>query len=298
MKINPDLVPEKKTMLLEAQKKVQQLSEVFRFILKFKRVSSSGMEFFGLRKYNESDDASKIDWKTSVRLGSLYVKQYEEELDLGTFFIVDASNSMLFGTKNILKSSYAGNVTSTLAFAATEARTAIGLCIFNDTQLVLPMDKGALQYYKIVDALSNPNNYFGQCLMAKAINNAFASLDSRTLLILISDFINAQGNWISSIKQASTKFEAVIGIMIRDPVDCELPKEIGNIRIRDVFSSKLIETNTAKIADKYKEAVLKHEEEIANEFKNLGAGFIKVNTTEDYIPDLMKFFNLWASRRS
>lgn len=298
MKPNPDLVPSKQFLILEAQKKVQQLTEVFRFILKFKRISSSGMEFYGLRKYSQSDDASKIDWKTSVRMGTLYVKQYEEELDLGTFFIVDASDSMMFGTKNMLKSNYAGIVTATLAFAGTESRTAVGLSIFNDKQLVLPMEKGALQYYKMVDALSNPNNYFGPCRMAKAINNAFASLSDRTLLIIVSDFINVEGNWISAIKQASTKFEAVIGIMVRDPIDKKLPKGIGTMRVSDIFSSQVTEVNTSKIADKYEEEVRKQEEYIANEFKNLGAGFINVVTTEDYIPPLMKFFNLWASRRT
>ncbi len=298
MEKNPALVPDKQTLILEAQKKVQHLTEAFRFILKFKRISSSGMEFFGLRKYAESDDASKIDWKTSVRLGSLYVKQYEEELDLGTFFIVDTSDTMLFGTKNMLKSTYAGIAVSTLAFAATEARTAVGMCIFNDKQFILPAEKGELQYYKIAGALSNPDHYYGSCRMADAINNAFASLDNRTLLIIVSDFINIEGNWISSIKQASTKFEAVIGIMIRDAMDCKIPKDIGTMRVKDISSSKITEVDASKIAEKYEKEVAMDEERIAAEFKNIGAGFIKVLTTEDYVPPLMDFFNLWASRRS
>ncbi len=41
----------------------RQLFDIFKFSLIYKKKASSGLQFYGMRKYTAEDDASKIDWR-------------------------------------------------------------------------------------------------------------------------------------------------------------------------------------------------------------------------------------------
>ncbi len=45
-----------------------------------------GLEFDRYSPYTEMDDASRIDWKASVRTNDLLMKEYVEERNLQIFF--------------------------------------------------------------------------------------------------------------------------------------------------------------------------------------------------------------------
>jgi uncharacterized protein (DUF58 family) len=306
-RIPDSVVFAKKDLEFFVRSRVGKLLEVFRFILKYK-MQQSGLEFFGLRKYYPTDDASKIDWKTSVRqsmaagsmkIDKLYIKQFEEYLDLTTFCLVDTSNSMMFGSKNMLKSDLAGSIATTMAFAATEARTIIGAAVFNDTiKDIVPSAAGELQTTKVMNLMTDKKNYGGKCNLGQAIKNVTALLPQKSIVIIVSDFTDIQDDWKSALKNAIGVFDTVIGVMVRDPLDSHIPKDLGTVRLATPFLDNHIEVNFDRIRDKYNEQAAKEEDEIRQVFESSGAGFIKLYTTdEDPIKPFRSFFSLWASKR-
>ena len=66
-----------------------------------------GLEFENYRSYTESDDASFIDWKASLRSNNLLVKEYVEERALNVFLLIDVSSKMFFSSTQKLKNEYA-----------------------------------------------------------------------------------------------------------------------------------------------------------------------------------------------
>ena len=51
------------------------------------------VEFATHREYVHGDDIKHIDWKVQARTDRFYIKQYEEETNLQSTFLVDCSES-------------------------------------------------------------------------------------------------------------------------------------------------------------------------------------------------------------
>ena len=87
----------------------------------------------------------------------------------------------------------------------------------------------------------------------------------------------------------STKFE-LIGIMIRDPLDDEIPPEKMQIVTSDPFSEEELLIDPNRVAKKYQQI---NEERIASVrtlFKKLLSDLLILHTNEDYEDPIRKFF--------
>ena len=56
------------------------------------------VEFAQHREYVAGDDLKHLDWKVFSRTGRFYLKQYEQETNLACWLLVDASDSMRYGS--------------------------------------------------------------------------------------------------------------------------------------------------------------------------------------------------------
>src|ERR1700755_2911302 len=56
------------------------------------------VEFAQHRPYVQGDDIRHVDWKVLAKTDRIYLKQYLEETNLHLICVVDASESMGFGT--------------------------------------------------------------------------------------------------------------------------------------------------------------------------------------------------------
>src|SRR3984893_2582442 len=56
------------------------------------------VEFAQHRQYVAGDDIRHVDWKVFAKTNKIYLKQYQEETNLHLICVVDASESMGFGT--------------------------------------------------------------------------------------------------------------------------------------------------------------------------------------------------------
>ncbi len=297
--------PEIRNLMQEIDVNVRRLVDEVRFILKYKVIfRGRGLEFEGLREYTTSDDSSMIDWKISRRVSSskkldkLYVRVYEEERDLNIFVLIDTSETMLFGTQDKLKTEYASVIAGTLVYTAIEVGDKAGIAMFSDNvhKLILP-SKSSDQYYRVLRELSNPENYGGKCSLYSALKTATSALDSRSMLFIVSDFISVGDDWEDLLKAASSKFEGVLGIMVRDIRDSYIPDDLGNFRMSDPISKSATCVDLDKIREKYRLETEKQEKNIERIFTKTHAGFIKCYTHDPFINPLVKWFNLWGMGR-
>ena len=286
-----EIIKETNELVEEIDKSVRGFVDVFTFLLKYRILfRSSGLEFAGYKEYVPGeDDASKIDWKASLKSNKIYVKQYEEERNLNLFILFDSSSSMLFGTQEKLKSEYAAIVAGTLAFAGVEVGDNIGFAMFNEKIVnFLEPIQDITQYYQILRLLSDKKNYGGSCKMQEALSFVLNNVHERTALFIISDFIGV-GDMEDGIKMCAGKFDKVFGLMIRDPKDEFLPKEIGYVSFSDPFSNKVITVNIDKIKDKFEEAAKRQSQLVEKAFLDAGAGFIKIYTDKPFAEPMIKY---------
>jgi len=271
---------------------VKRISDLFRFVMKYQRhFQPSGVEFSGLRQYLPSDDASRIDWKNSAGKPDLFVKQYEEELDMDIYIIVDASETMTFGTADKLKSEYSAIVAAALAYASVDAGINVGLGIYGEDSRIITPAGGTDQYDRFLDELTDLENYGGKFNLEEALNDTIGQIKENTALFVISDFLEVEGDdWKSKLTLCNMRFRHVMTIMARDLRDYKLP-DSGNFRFESSDGSEQVVVNTSKYSQKFNEEAEKQEERLEAKLTETGSSFLKIDTREKFSASFAAFFD-------
>lgn len=255
------------------------------------KIRGHGLEFNGFREYNLSDDANLIDWKVSARLNKPVIKEFVEERNLEVFLLIDVSSSMVFGSTEKLKNEYVAELASVLSYAILNVGDSLGYGIFSDniSNVVKPKVNKNL-FYQLSALLINPEIYGGSYDLEKALKKCGQVLSKNSIIIIISDFIGLSGQWHEQLKRASYKFD-IIGIMVRDPRDQEIPEDSDMIMIADPFTNKqiVLDPNQAT-REKYKKFVEREEKEITEFFSGAKADLLKLTTDKPFIQPLISFF--------
>jgi uncharacterized protein (DUF58 family) len=252
----------------------------------------AGLEFEEYRTYIPSnDDASRIDWKASKRVGQMVVKEFKEERDVNVYFLVDSSSSMLTGSTKSLKAEYVAEMISTMAQSIIFAGDSVGMAMFAEgIKKEVRKGLGMTKFYAITDELSKVSNYGGYGDVERMLEYAFNTYEEGSLVLVFSDFVNG----IESdkfLKLAAKKFDLML-VMIRDPRDLSLPEGEGEIFLEDPSSGTTLLVRPGKIRKDFAKEVSLEISRFRNNVKKYGAEFLLLQTDKPYVKELVKFFNM------
>jgi uncharacterized protein (DUF58 family) len=223
--VGPDVLRQVKLIELRARRLVTSLfSGEYRSVFR-----GQGIEFAEVRAYETGDDYRAIDWNVSARMGSPFVKTYEEERELTLLLVVDRSGSVRFGRPRA-KSDIAVEVGAVLALAAARQHDRVGALLFADrVEGVVPPGKGRSHVLRVIrDLLAFVPTGKGTNLGA-ALSYAGRLLRHRAIVVVISDF--RAGGWELPLRRLSLRHE-VVAITVDDPREFELP-DSGWIELED-----------------------------------------------------------------
>lgn len=111
------------------------------------RLYGRGMDYAESRVYQPGDDVRRLDWRLTARSGRLHTKLFQEEREGRLLILLDAHESMRFGTRVRLKSVQAARAAALAAWYAVRAGERVGLMSFgNGYQSLRPQagTRGAL----------------------------------------------------------------------------------------------------------------------------------------------------------
>lgn len=279
------------TLLHKSTSYVSKLTDILKFHLIFhKIITGKGLEFDRLREYVPGDDAKLIDWNSFARTTKVFVKVFKEERLLDAIFMVDVSNTMLFGTTEYAKNEYSSIIASTLSMASNLIGDKNGLiCFSNEVKAVVEPKMGIDSVLEIVKVLSDKRTYGGIKSWDAISSVAMENLSPESYIFLISDFIGADERLYDFISKATSYFRAVTLIMVRDPLDSYIPKDIGYVYLADPETGEISLVNTDKIRDEYNRLAQKEEKEVETQASRYGAYFIKIHTNKDFVDEIAKF---------
>lgn len=248
-----------------------------------------GIEFAGYRSYQYGDDASLIDWRASLRAKEPVVREFEEYRSFSVFILLDVSESMLFTSTEKLKAEYAAELAYSLAESVLRGGDAVGLGMFTDelkVSMYPNIGRGVLD--RIAKELKNPEHYGGRFDFKKVIKQTISFLKSNAILIIISDFLGIEDGWERYVRMMSRNFE-MIGILVRDPRDRALPKNIGQYAIEDPYSNQHLYIDVNDVAQQYKLLTEQDELRIRRVFEGVKGGLASISTDEDYVEPILRF---------
>jgi uncharacterized protein (DUF58 family) len=118
-----------------------------------------GLDFEEARPYAPGDDVRDMDWRTTARLGTPYLKTYREERQPLLHIVLDRGPSMRFGTRRRLKVTQAARLALLAGFAASAQNAAVGLTLWDGTEggdRTLSARHGRSGWLEAVQALVEP----------------------------------------------------------------------------------------------------------------------------------------------
>lgn len=251
----------------------------------------SGLEFDDVRPYQYGDDIRTIDWNVSAKGHGTFVKTFREEKEQTIYFILDVSASQEIGTPGKTKFEIGREICGVLALSGAKESSQVGLiCYSDEREKYLRPKKGMGQAYEIISNLVKLEPKSPKTNLTKAIAFALNSIKRRSVIIMISDFIDEE--FYPNLRSLAKKHDLVL-IQISDNRETNLPK-LGIIPVQDKESKKTLWVNTS-FGD-FRSRISRHHEsrkvELATFSKKHQINFLSINTNDDYVPKLLKLFKV------
>ena len=186
------------------------------------------VEFAQHRPYVPGDDTRHVDWKVFAKTDKIYLKQYQEETNLHLICIVDASESMGFGTVGDAgapwtKYDCATAIAASLSYLAIRQQDSVGLAIFDsDLRRYFKPSSSPGQWrtvtheLQIVPRLKKTN-------MGRVLNQLAEKLTHRSLLVVLSDFFDDIDSIHSGLRHLRYRKHEVMVFQVLDPAEVEFP---------------------------------------------------------------------------
>lgn len=249
-----------------------------------------GMAFSEVREYTPGDDIRTIDWNVTARMGSTYVKVFEEEREMSVMLLVDVSASGKFGTQKQFKQDLITELCAVIAFSASQNNDKIGVIFFSDKiEKFIPPKKGKSHILRIIRELINIEPQQTGTNIELALRYLTNVIKKKSISFLISDFQD-QHYYADALKIANRKHD-LVALRIHDQHETKLP-DVGLIKLKDNETGKLMWVDTGDKAFRKQLEInhLKFEAQLKDIFNKSGVDFATIHTHEGYVKPLMNLF--------
>ena len=214
------------------------------------------VEFTEHRAYQPGDEPRYLDWRIYARSDRLFVKQFEQETNLRSMLLVDASRSMAWrGDPNRLtKRAYADRLAAALALILLRQRDATGLITFDEVvREIVPARVKSGQWSRLVRGLIATPDGRGTAAHA-ALQRLTGLLARRGLVILLSDLLMDRELVLAALRYLRHRGHQVVVLHIMDPAETQLsgPPEV---RFRDPESTASVVVRPRELARVYAQTV-------------------------------------------
>lgn len=253
-----------------------------------------GMSFSEVREYQYGDDVRNIDWNVTARTSDPYIKVFEEDRELTVMLLIDISKSSFFGSVNQFKSELTAEISAVIAFSAIINNDKVGAILFTDkVEKYIPPKKGKKHILRIIREVI----YLEPESNGTDINEAFVYLSNiqkkRAIVFTLSDFMTS--GYESALSIAAKKHD-IIGLQIYDKIEKEMPN-LGIIKAFDAETSNsmILDTGSKSIREKYNNWFEENSKYFDDTFNRYRSDHISINTADDYVKLLLKFFKKRSS---
>lgn len=251
----------------------------------------SGLEFDDVRPYQYGDDIRTIDWHVTAKGHGTFVKTFREEKEQTIYFILDVSASQQIGSPGKTKFDIAMEICGVLALSGAKESSQVGLiCYSDERESFIKPKKGIAQAYAILSNLEKLRPRSSRTNLAKAVSFALNSIKRRSVIIMISDFIDE--GYFHNLQSLARKHDLVI-IQISDKRETQLPK-LGIIPTLDKESKRTVWINTS--FGGFRDELVQHHQERRSELVKFSRkhqiNHLAINTDEDYVPKLLRLFKV------
>lgn len=239
----------------------------------------SSVEFAQHRAYAPGDEVRKIDWKVFARSERLVVKEYVEETNLSLNLLVDASESMAFGSLEWSKFDYARWGAAALAHLVIGKRDTAGLVVFDDEiRAKVPPGNGTPQEIAILKSLEKAEPG-GPTAVGRVLRDLVPRLRRRGITAIFSDFFDDVDAIMDGVRRLVHEGHEPILFQIVDPLETSFDID-SLVKLQGLENLGDLKIDAKAIRQAYLEEIDAHTKELARQARALSVDFVHVRTSD------------------
>ena len=195
-----------------------------------------GLEIDSVREYRYGDDVRNVEWNVSARMNHLFIKEYVEERELSVVLMVDMSGSVEFGSGRS-KWEVMMEVVTLFLYLAQMNNDRISVLLFTDrVEKFIRPRKGRKFVLKVLDEILKFRPAGRGTGIAQGIDFLRRVLRKRSVIMVISDFIDAKEDYLLKLRHLSRKHD-IIPIQVSDPAEREM-RLLGLVEFLDLETGR------------------------------------------------------------
>jgi len=238
----------------------------------------SSVEFAQHRQYVPGDELRALDWKIFARSDRLVVKEFVAETNFSCHLLVDASESMAFGSQRWTKFDYARWCAASLGHLVLRQRDAAGLVLFDEAvrDKVAPRT-GLAQENDMVRALERASPV-GATGVGSVLHWIGGRLRRRGIVAIFSDFFDDADTLVAGMRRLVHGGHEPILFQVLDPQELEFDYT-GLLRLEGLEGAGRLLVDPNAIRTAYREAIGTHVERLARAARELSCDFVPLTTS-------------------
>jgi len=238
----------------------------------------SSVEFAQHREYTLGDELRRVDWRVFGRNDRLVVKQFVEEENLVCHLLLDASESMAYGSLPWTKLDYARWCAAALTHLVLASRDTAGLVVFDQAyRSKVPPGNGAVQRKNILDALEAAEAT-GFTNVGSVLKWIAPKLKRRGIVCVFSDFFDDPGQILAGVRLLRSGGHEPILFQILDPQEVSFSFE-SMLKLEGLEQAGVHKIDPRAIRSAYLEEIGRHSTELARAARALSVDFVPVQTS-------------------
>jgi uncharacterized protein (DUF58 family) len=254
-------------------------------------------EFAEYRAYVQGDDLRHVDWNLFARTERCYLKRYEGETNSQLVVLLDASNSMQYGSRKPVKADYARYLAASLFYLAIRNQhDAAGVIVFDDEvrDYVQPSTRQG-QLTRLLAALEQAEPR-SRTDFFKPLTHFQALLHRRGIVIVISDFYEDPETIVRALEVLRFRGNDVALFHVLDPQELR-PELKGPSILVDLESQQKLEVVPEYAASTYRDKLQAHIDQLRTLTQAAGLEYQLLPTDQPLDTVLREYLSLRQAER-
>jgi uncharacterized protein (DUF58 family) len=246
------------------------------------------VEFAQHREYVPGDDIKHIDWKVYGRTERYHLKQYEQETNLVAWLLVDASESMAYGSAARTKYELACGAAAAIAYLVLNQTDAVGLATLAGGVRSWLRPSGQVTQLREVCRAMAEGPYPGPSRLGQLLNSLAARTGRRGIVFVFSDLLDDVPDLLAGLQHLRFQKHEVVVLHTLDAAEIDFPFRNTTL-FRGLEGEPEVLTDPPGIRDSYLKALGEHVGAIQAGCRAMEIDYVRLRTDADLGHDLAEY---------
>lgn len=238
------------------------------------------VEFAQHREYSPGDDIKHIDWKVYGRTERFHLKQYEQETNLVAWLLVDASESMGYGSGTRTKYDLACSTAAAMAYLILQQTDSVGLATLAGGVRAFLRPSGQMIQLREACRAMMDGPYAGPAMLGPVLNELAGRTGRRGIAFIFSDLLDDVSTILAGLQHLRYQKHEVIVFHTLDAAELDFPFRHTTL-FRGLEGLPEILTDPPSIRASYLKALNDHLTAIENGCRAMEIDYVRLRTDGD-----------------